>query len=266
MTMSLILGVPALASLVMAVIMPRMKVDFDPVDDTDPVADPDPVADFDPAVKRISFRGALRQGLFRLLIGDLGRVYKTPELFRLCVLVFLMSVANWAFFGMFSFIFTEEVGGEELGLGLTLAASTAIATVVFAFAGRLIDRFGGRAGLFLSILLYIFVYSSISFATTPWLVILLFIVPVYPVFLVSATALAAEATRSEQRAGGVGVMSGVFSLSMAAGSVLGGLIGDHFGLRAIVVTSACLSCLCLVVFFLFVGFKRVRPAQEREGS
>ncbi len=241
-----IFGTPAILSLVVSVILPRW------IDD--------------PPIGRSArpFGKVLKEGLFKVLLGDLGSIYRNTELFRICIVVFVVSTSNWCFFGMFSFIYKKEMGGSLAGLGWTLALSTAMAMILFPFIGRFIDRRGGRAGLLGSILLYIGFYTAVSFIHDPLATSVLFVVPIYPLFLVSGSALAAEATRSSQRAGGIGVMAGVFALAQAAGGLLGGAIGDFMSLRKIVVVAAFISCVSLLLFVLLVGLEKRRPGCESE--
>ena len=192
-----------------------------------------------------------RAGLGRLLLANLGSVYRTPALLRVCVVVFCASTANWCFFGMFPVIYTEEWGGAEWMQGWTISLSTVVAVLIFPAIGRFVDRAGGRAGLLLCLGGYVTIYSIFTLTRDPWLASALFLVPMYPVFLVSANALAAEATGVRRRAGGLGAMAGVMAVSMAAGSVLGGAVGDALGLRAVVRAAAGVSLLALAVFLLF---------------
>jgi predicted MFS family arabinose efflux permease len=94
----------------------------------------------------------------------------------------------------------------------------------------------------------------------------LFLVPVYPIFLASSSALAADATRSDQRAGGLGVLAGVFAFSVLTGSSLGGFVGDTLGLRAVILVAAAFSCLGFGAFVALVGFRRPAPKPEERIS
>lgn len=243
-----IFGSPALISLVVAVILPRW------------VNDP-PISNSARPLNRV-----FEEGLFKVLLGDLGGIYRNRKLFRICIVVFVVSTSNWCFFGMFSFIYKDEMGGSLEGVGWTLALSTAAAMILFPFIGRFVGRRGGRVGLLGSILLYIGFYTSVSFIHDPLITSVLFVVPIYPLFLVSGSALAADATRSDQRAGGLGVMAGVFALAQAAGCLLGGAIGDFLSLRKIVVVAAFISCLSLLLFVLLVGLEERRPGREGEAQ
>jgi predicted MFS family arabinose efflux permease len=248
-TVWLILGPPALLSLVVTLLMPRW------------------VRNPDIGTGAGTFGEAWRRAPMKVLLGDLGQIYRNRELFRLCLVVFIVSSSNWCFFGMFSLIYTEEMGGGDDWLGWSISLSTATAIAVFTPLGRLLDRRGARIGLFGAIVLYILVYSAIALSRDHRIVSALFIIPVYPIFLVSANALAAEATHTKQRAGGIGVMGGVLAISVLVGCVLGGSMGDAYGLRSIIYTSVAISSLSLITFVLLVGLKRHVPrASERGGG
>ena len=243
-----IFGAPALLCLGVALFLPRWVED--------------------PPISQAArpFGTVLKEGLFKVLLGDLESIYRNKELFRICIVVFVVSTSNWCFFGMFSFIYREEMSGSLEALGWTLALSTAMAMSLFPFIGRFIDRRGGRVGLLGSILLYIGFYTAVAFIHDSRIASVLFVIPIYPLFLVSGSALAADATRSDQRAGGLGVMAGVFALAQAAGGLLGGAIGDFMSLRKIVVAAAFISCLSLLLFVLLVGLEKRRPVEESEAQ
>lgn len=235
-TVWIILGVPASISLAMAFLLPRW------------ISDPQTRTD-----DAVPFAAVLRQGAGKVLLGDLKAIYRNPGLSRVCLVVFLTSTANWCFFGMFPVTYTEELGGDKSMQGWTISLSTITAFIVFPLIGRLIDRFGGRAGLVVCLVIYVVDYFLFCLIRSPIFATILFCVPVYPLFLVSANAVAAAETGKSQRAGGMGVMAGVMSISVASGSLLGGLVGDELGLRAIFFASVGVSALALVVFLLLVG-------------
>ena len=85
---------------------------------------------------------------------------------------------------------------------------------------------------------------------------LLFLVPIYPFFLVSTNAIAAEASRAERRGGGLGVLAGVSALSMAFGTVLGGAAADSLGLICIPAVSAATTSLALLVFVMLISMDK----------
>ncbi len=230
-----VMGFPALLGFFMAFLLPRL------------------ISDPDLGNSAVPFGRVLKQGPAKVLLGDLREIYGNKRLFRLCLVVLVVSSANWCFFGFFSLIYTEEMGGTVHMLGWTVSMSTVTAIAVFTPLGRFLDRRGGRIGLFVSIFCYIGTYTAVSFLKDPWVVSAFFIIPIYPVFLVSANALAADATRTEQRAGGIGVMNGVLAMAVVAGTLVGGAVGDLYGLRAVVRTAALLSCVGLLSFLLLLS-------------
>ena len=245
-TVWIILGVPALISLIMAGLMPRW------------IGDPGTRAE------NVPFSGVLKKGAGKVLLGDLKAIYRNPGLSRVCLVVFLTSTANWCFFGMFPVTYTEELGGDKSMQGWTISLSTITAFFVFPIIGRLVARFGGRYGLIACLVVYVVNYALFCLIRSPVFATVLFCVPVYPLFLVSANAVAAEETRTGQRAGGMGVMAGVMSISVASGSLLGGLVGDELGLRAIFIASVAVSALALATFLLLVGLQR--RARNNKGA
>jgi predicted MFS family arabinose efflux permease len=119
-----------------------------------------------------------------------------------------------------------------------------------------VEKRGGRIVLFASIIGWIVNYTLLSFIRNPYAASLLFLIPIYPFFLVSVNTLAAQASRSERRGGGLGALAGINALSMALGTVLGGVTGDLLGPRAIPCVSALISTLALVTWVSLLNNKQ----------
>jgi predicted MFS family arabinose efflux permease len=189
----------------------------------------------------------------KLIRDDLADIYQHRSLRKLLGIVLITSISNFCFFGMYFAFFTEGVGGSNSLMSLTMSLSTVIGMTVFPVARRWVDAHGGERVLALSILCWIINYLLLSITRNPYVASALFVTPIYPLFLVSTNALAAEASRSERRGGGLGALAGCSAFSMALGSVLGGMVGDGLGPRAIPCISAGLSTLALIAFIMLYG-------------
>ncbi|MHC4942606.1 MAG: MFS transporter [Planctomycetota bacterium] len=191
----------------------------------------------------------------KLIKNDLLDIYQHRLLRKLLGIVLITSISNFCFFGMYFAYFTEGVGGSSGLMSLTLSLSTVTGMLVFPVARRWVDSIGGERVLMISIFCWILNYLFLSITRNPYVASALFITPIYPLFLVSANALAADASRSERRGGGLGAVAGCSALSMALGSVLGGVTGDVLSPRAIPCISAGLSTIALIAFFMLYGLK-----------
>lgn len=197
----------------------------------------------------------LASRIFSSLTMDLQEVYRSGALRRLCTVVLLATMSNFCLFGMYSMFFTEAVEGTHRLMSHTLALSTLLGVPCFMIAGRWVQSRGGLGVLMFALIMWIMIYALLSLVRNPYLAAALFAVPIYPFFLVSTNALAAEASQSERRGGGLGALAGITALSMALGTVLGGAVGDLMGLRAIPSISVLVTSLALLLFIILMGMK-----------
>ncbi|MFH2001118.1 MAG: MFS transporter, partial [Planctomycetota bacterium] len=188
-----------------------------------------------------------RTRLLSQIKNDLTEVYQCKPLLRLCFVALLASIANFCFFGMFFAFYTEGVGGSGFAMSITLSVSTVIGMVSFPLARRFVELWGGLPVIKTAISLWIGNYLLMGITSSPFWVSVLFVLPIYPFFLVSVNYLAAETSRSERRGGGLGALAGVAAFSMGLGTVLGGAVGDRLGLNAVPFVAALISLGAYVV-------------------
>jgi len=209
----------------------------------------------DPEIRNNSFssKRSFKARFVASLIGDLSEIYSNNRLRRLLCVVLVSSTANFCFFGMDSVFYTEVANGSTKYMGITISISTLIGVFVFNKAGRSVESRGGRLVLKATIVAWCVVYSLFCLVRNPYLASLLFLLPVYPFFLVSITAIAADASRSKQRGGGLGVLTGVSAISTILGSTLGGATADLVDLNAVPGVSAIVGALAFVVFLFLMS-------------
>jgi MFS family permease len=203
---------------------------------------------------------ALNGSLFSSLKNDLKEVYHSVTLLKLSVVVLITSISNFCFFGMYFAYFTEGVGASGVLMSMTLSVSTAIGFLFFPLARRGVERWGGRLVLSAAIIGWIGNYTALSFIRNPYVASLIFLIPIYPFFLVSVNTLAAQVSRSERRGGGLGALAGINALSMTLGTVLGGGTGDLLGPRAIPCVSSVISMLALVSWIILLKPVKTEPS------
>jgi MFS family permease len=164
------------------------------------------------------------------LSADLKWLYRSKPLAAICVVTAISAVGTWLFFGNFPVFLTEHVGASTRLLGWAMALSTLLGVFTFTPFGKFADRVGPMKVFLLAVVMYAVVYALVSMTLNPILITIYFCVPVYPAFNVGVTALVSELTGEARRAGGLGILSGVFAFSLAAGTLTGGAIADHYGL------------------------------------
>jgi multidrug resistance protein len=143
--------------------------------------------------------------------------------------------------------YAERLGGTGLVVGL-LVSSYAVAQLISApYWGRLSDRHGRRPALLVGLAASAIAYVIFAYASSLWLLFLSRIVQGAGGGTVSVVqAYVADATRPEDRARSLGLLSAATNLGVAIGPVLGSLslaVGTHApGLAASVL------CVANIVF------------------
>ncbi|UCF78408.1 MAG: MFS transporter [Candidatus Eiseniibacteriota bacterium] len=164
------------------------------------------------------------------LTADLGWLYRSRAVVAICVATALSASGTWLFFGNFSIFLTEYARASTTLLGWAMALSTLLGMFTFTLYGKLTDRVGPVRVFLLAVVLYVAVYALVSATKSPILISVYFCLPVYPAFHVGVTTLVSELAGEKRRAGGLGVLAGVFAFSLAAGTLAGGAVADHSGL------------------------------------
>jgi MFS family permease len=166
-------------------------------------------------------------------MADLRVLYGSRALAATFALVGVATAGVWIYFGNFSVYMTEHIKGSTGVVGWVMALSALFGMIAFRPTGRFVDKFGSVRVLLVAIVAYVATYGLVSLTVSPLAVSALLCVPVYPPFNVSSAALVSELSGESRRAGGLGILSGVQAVSLAAGSLLGGAVGDSFGLHAL---------------------------------
>jgi predicted MFS family arabinose efflux permease len=167
------------------------------------------------------------------LSADLKWLYRSKTLVAMCIVTAISASGTWLFFGNFALFMTEYAGASTTLLGWAMALSTLLGVFTFTLYGKLADRVGPMRVFLLAVALYVLTYALVSATRSPILIMIYFCIPVYPAFNVGVTALVSELSGEKRRAGGLGVLAGVFAFSLAAGTLAGGAVADFSGLGAL---------------------------------
>ena len=193
-----------------------------------------------------------KKSLFSGLVSDLKWLYGSKALATACILTWISASGIWLFFGNFSVFMTEHIGASTTVLGWAMALSTLFGVFAFGPSGRLVDRAGPVRILAASVFLYALIYGLASLTTSPVLVSIYFCIPVYPAFNVSVVTLVSEITGESRRAGGLGILGGIFAFSLATGTLAGGAIADYSSLGVLPRWTAGMQLACLAGIFTSV--------------
>ncbi|MBL7164106.1 MAG: MFS transporter [Anaerolineales bacterium] len=171
------------------------------------------------------------------------------NLLLVALALFTWGIGEGAFF-YFQPIYLEELGASPIAIGSILSAVGAAMAIVHIPAGHLADRIGRRRMLWAAWLfgststwvmafarsLPMFVFSMILYALTAFVMSPL-----------NSYVTAARGKWSVARA--ITLISASFNAGAVLGPLLGGLIGDHFGLGKTYLFSACIFVVSTSIIF-----------------
>ena len=186
---------------------------------------------------------------------DLAGVYRTPALRWLAIVWFFTTAGRWNFYNFFPLLLTDFMHGSVTLVSQASAWSAFAGVALFSVAGHWVDRSGPRSVLRAAVIGYL-VYFALNVilvrlypsAHLPWVSLVaagLFMIPIYPAFVVAGNAWVAGVVRAEQRSGGMGAMGGVEAAGALGGTLLGGSLASRFGLAVTPLTSTLLALTAL---------------------
>ena len=172
-----------------------------------------------------------------------------PALLILAVALFTWGIGEGIFF-FFQPLYLAELGADPLQIGAILGGAGIAMILVHIPAGYLADKFGRRlliraawtSGLLSSIMMA-------SARTLPLFVtgLILYSFTTFVISPLNSYVTAARGKWSVERV--LTLISAVFSLGMVLGPLLGGWLGDHFGLRSLYIAASGIFAISTMLMF-----------------
>ncbi len=117
--------------------------------------------------------------------------------------------------------YLEVVGFDVDFTGLLEAWAVVAVLILYAIIGKVCDERGAQTVLFWSAAAYGTLWSIFSIGLPPMIAVLVFVVPIYPMLLVSNDALMAKFTNEDERNRGIGMASLVAFIGQSIGILAG---------------------------------------------
>ena len=124
--------------------------------------------------------------------------------------------------------YLEIVGFDIDFSGLLEAWAVLAVLVLYAVIGKICDSIGAQNVLLWSALAYGTLWSIYSIGLPPFLAVFIFVIPVYPMLLVSNDSLLARFTTEKERNRGMGVAGAVALAGQAVGIAIGYVLMNGF--------------------------------------
>ena len=127
-------------------------------------------------------------------------------------------------------VFPIYLSGLDIGwdstmtTGVFVALSAVTGILASGLAGRACDRFGRKWVLFGAGIWYVAVWLGMGLFRDPIITAVLWALPVWNFFYISATAAVSDLTKDEERGRGIGLVNSAINLGGAIGSILAGYL------------------------------------------
>lgn len=181
----------------------------------------------------LSSHAALSKGYWGLL--------RDRNLAVLCFLSIVILVASSSFNSFFTLYLVDFLNSSRLVAGLAATGTTVLGAITYRLVGPLNDKLGRKRVFLAGTLGYTAYFGVLSFVTNPTIVIVLWILPIYPLIQSSAAALASDFTSPADRGKGLGLLESSVSLGGGVGPLIGGLIADATQIQSIILFSLAMS-------------------------
>jgi len=147
-------------------------------------------------------------------------------------------------------IYLEELGASPIAIGSILSAVAATMAIVHIPAGHLADRIGRRKMLWAAWLFGTISTSAMALASSLPIFVFGMILYALTAFVMSPLNSYATAARGKWSvARAITLTSASFNAGAVLGPLIGGLIGDNFGLGKTYLFSACIFAISTLIIF-----------------
>ncbi|MFX1511739.1 MAG: MFS transporter [Promethearchaeota archaeon] len=185
---------------------------------------------------------------------SLINIIKRRQIILILLSIIILDFSSGAFFMFGSIWLNERANLEYEWIGYANGAATLIACFLLLWLGGLIDNVGRKPVFTFGLISYPLVYIAFSFFHQPWIVFLLWCIPLYAFLRPTANAMIADLTLEHERSRGMSLLMISSNLAITIGAFYGGLVADTYELAMDFWT---LFPAILAWFAVFVGYSFV---------
>lgn len=197
----------------------------------------------------------------QLQLRDFSRLVLCPGFYKFLIAILLMQTGAFMIDGFFGLYVKERIGNEiTLGWALTLAGISEI--VIYLYLGKLKSVFSARNLLIISAAvsaLRWFLYAYSSTVVQIFLLQLLHGIS-FGFFYISAVTYINQTLPKEFATSGQTLLwADAFGIAAVLGSILGGILYDHWNYHYLFLTAGVITTISLMVFLLLPRNLELRP-------
>lgn len=188
----------------------------------------------------------------QLKLEDFSRLAACPGFFKFLLAILFMQTGAFIIDGFFGLYVKERIGNEiTLGWALTLAGVSEI--VIYRYLGKLKSVFSARNLLIISAAVSALRWLLYAYSTTVLQIFLLQLLHgiSFGFFYISAVTYVNQMLPKEFATSGQTLLwADAFGLAAVLGSILGGILYDHWNYHYLFLTAGAITAVSLGIFFL----------------
>ncbi|MCF2136525.1 MAG: MFS transporter [Candidatus Thorarchaeota archaeon] len=155
-----------------------------------------------------------------------------PGMPQLLLAIALSSLGVNAITSVVPIIIPDELGGQISYVGLGNSAATALAVLITAYVGRIIDRKGPVGVIIIGYATYAMFAFGFALVTDPISATILYALPLYPLASTASFTFGSLISGEKERGRAMGLVSGAQNAGAALGPIIGGVFADQIFHRA----------------------------------
>ncbi|MCO4781157.1 MAG: MFS transporter [Candidatus Cloacimonetes bacterium] len=163
-------------------------------------------------------------------MGGYVRILKRKKLIFLFIFILIISTASNFFFNYFGRYLKEVLQGPEMLVGISMTLAAVLGAIFFPIVGRFVDKHGTKVALISSFFGYIALFVSLAFIKDPYVFVIVYSAPLYPILAVSINTYIAQVTAQKDRAIGFGLVDTIVYLAGVLAPLIGTQIFKYYGL------------------------------------
>jgi MFS family permease len=186
----------------------------------------------------------------------------------LCLAIGLGTLGVNTFSYFFSIYFLHDIGGTAAMLGISNGLASLSGLGLTLLAGYGSDRIGRKPVILLGFAGYAVFWVVFALVFDPWVVLLLWIIPFYPLVNTGSYAAAADVSALARRGRAMAAVAAAFSIGTGIGPIVGGALVQMVtaSLRANMWLAAALNALALLLVLALVPETLRRKDEGEVGS
>jgi MFS family permease len=141
-----------------------------------------------------------------------------------CLVALILPLSGYTVFSVFPvYLKSLDIPWDATMVAGVFTALSAVAGIFASgIAGRACDRYGRKWVLVGAGAAYVLVWAGMGLTRAPVLIAILWAMPVWSFFYVSATTMVSDLTKPEERGRGIGLINSAINMGAAVGSVMAG--------------------------------------------